>query len=117
MSDTMEDTPAASVASAAPRRLRLTMGTMMAFVLTAAVASALFAELSRLIKAPSVPSLRVDVPAIVLLGISLNAVALGCWRRLPPRQVLAQITLCCLLILGASWLWEWKYFRGLRYWL
>lgn len=104
-------------APAAPRRFRVSMRTLMIFVLAAAVASALFIELARPFKAKSLTTWAIDVPTIVLLGIALNAVALGCWLRISPDRVLVQFTLCCLLVLGGVWLWQSKFDRGLLYWL
>lgn len=113
-----DDAPRREAASAeeSTRRLRFTMRTLMIFVLTAAVASAMFGELARLLKGLPM-NLAIDVPSIVLTAIALNAVALGCLLRLSVDQVLVQITVCCLLVLAGAWLWEWKLDRGLRYWL
>lgn len=117
MTEAMDQMTEALSPETPARRVRLTMGTMMIGVLTAAVASALFAELRQLIKTPQSLALQVDVPTIVLLGISLNAVALGCWRKLTVEQVLAQIAICCFLILVGAWIWDAKLTRVLRYWL
>jgi hypothetical protein len=98
------------------RRFRFTMRSLMLFVLASAVASALFSAVRGVIPGTT-NTFRVDVPAIVLSAIVLNAAALGFWLRLSLNRVLVQVTVCCLLVLGGVWLWEWKFARGLLYWL
>ncbi|SIO25828.1 hypothetical protein SAMN05444166_3292 [Singulisphaera sp. GP187] len=117
MSDTMDDPPMELEPNVLPGRFRLTMRTMMIAVLTAAMASALFSELWRLLKASSTSNVHVDVPTIVILGICLNAVAIGCWGRLTLEQTFIQIAICCLMVLTAAWIWESKLTRLMRYWL
>src|SRR4051812_16155527 len=108
-----DESPARDTSPGAPaRRLRVRMSTLMVFVLTAAVASALFVELRRLLK-PMGSSARVDidVPTVLILGLALNAAALGALRRLAPVQVLVQISVCCLLFLTGVWACEWHLWR------
>ncbi len=58
-------------------KFRFTMATVMMAVVTAAVASALFAKTRNHIPTTSYPYLAVDAPAVFVISIVLTAVALG----------------------------------------
>jgi hypothetical protein len=114
------ETPAVEppAASAPPPRRYMHISTraIVVVALAAGVAGALFNDLKRLLAGASETYADVDVPAVLLLSVFLNAVAIGMWRRHSPTQIVVQATLCNLMILGAVTLWD-QDSRLLRYWL
>ncbi len=97
-------------------KFRFTMATVMMAVVTAAVASALFARARDHIPASSYPYLTVDAPAVFVLSIILTAVALGALKSHTPGQVMLQIDLACLSYFGLILLAEAGALRPLLYW-
>ena len=98
------------------RKLRFTMATVMMAVVTAAVASALFAKARDHIPTTSYPYLAIDAPAVFVISIVLTAVALGSLKSHSPGQVMLQIDLACLSYLGLISLAEAGAHRPLLYW-
>ncbi len=102
-------------------KVRFSMATLMIFVLTAAMASALFAEvrqhlpasLSRTVKDASWTT---DIPALLILAIGLTGIALGAWKGHSAVQMMLQIGLAYLGCLFLIWLQEAGLERAFRYW-
>lgn len=98
------------------KRLRFSMGTILVFVLMAAVGSALFVKLFRYSELITTPGWKLDVPALFLIAIALTAVALGAWKDHSPVQTMLQIAITCFGCLTFLWIAEAKYERAIRYW-
>lgn len=89
------------------RLVRFSIRSLMLLVLCAASASALFAKLQSL-WAPIGGDYVVDGPALVVLGIGLNAVFLAAIRKHSIYQYMFQVTVACGLLLGDVRLFEYK---------
>ena len=100
------------------RKFRFSMATAMVGVVTAAVASALFARLrDNLTTVPStLPYLSVDVPAAFVLSIAVTAMSLGAFKAHSPKQVLLQMVLAYLSYFSVILLAEAGAYRPLFYW-
>jgi hypothetical protein len=98
------------------RKVRFTMATVMMMVVTAAVASAVFAKARDHIPTAQYPYLSVDVPAVFVISIILTAVALGALKSHSPGQIMLQIVLACLSYFGLISLAEAGAVRPLLYW-
>lgn len=98
-----------------PMRLRISMASIMVLVVAAATASALFAKIAQLVSDGSA-ELKYDVPAIVVLGIALTAIALGTLRDHSGVQVMIQATVACLGFLSLIWIIEGGFYRVATYW-
>jgi len=90
----------------------------MVGVSTAAVGLVLYREVARLVgDSVSRNSTLIDLPVILPIGISLHAIAIGAWLNHSTKQILVQITLCCLWILGGIWIAKAEQQRLFTYWL
>ncbi len=98
------------------RKMRFTMATVMMMVVTAAVASALFAKARDHIPTAQYPYLSVDAPAVFVLSITLTAIALGALKAHSAGQIMLQIVLASLAYLGLISLAEAGFVRPLLYW-
>ena len=98
------------------RKMRFTMATVMMMVVTAAVASALFAKARDHIPAAQYPYLKVDAPAVFVISITLTAIALGALKAHSPGQIMLQIVLACLSYFALIGLAEAGAVRPLLYW-
>jgi hypothetical protein len=96
-------------------RFRLSLATMMMFVLMAAAASALFVEIHGRVGSGTA-GWELDVPILFLLSIGLTGVALGAWKAHTAVQTMLQVTLACLGCLALIWIAEAGFERGVRYW-
>lgn len=97
-------------------RFRLTLADGLMLVVAAASASALWAEIYRLIEVP-VWHWKQDSPTLVVLAIVLTAIALGSYKAHSFGQILLQVTIACLGYLSLIWLSEANELRLLLYWL
>jgi hypothetical protein len=98
------------------RKMRFTMATVMMMVVTAAVASALFAKARDHIPTAKYPYLRVDAPAVFVISIALTGIALGALKAHSAGQIMLQIVLAYLAYLGLISLAEAGAYRPLVYW-
>ena len=98
------------------RKLRFSMATMLMLVVTAAVASALFAKIRQHVPAVGQPYLRVDAPALFVLSIGLTAVALGAIKSHSGFQTMLQVIVACLSYLSLIALAESGQERPMLYW-
>ncbi len=96
-------------------RFRVSIATMLMLVLTAAVASAFFAEV-REHGGSSTPVWKIDLPTLATVAIASTAVALGSMKGHSPVQMMLQATLAYLGYLSLIWLGEAKMERPLLYW-
>src|SRR5271156_2522984 len=75
-------------------RLRISIATIMMFVVMAAAAMALFAKIQHLADDAAVPTgWKLDAPILFLLAIFLTSVALGSWKEHTGVQIMIQVTL------------------------
>jgi hypothetical protein len=98
------------------RKFRFSMATIMMMVVTAAVASALFAKARDHVPNAQYPYLSFDAPAIFVIGITLTAIALGALKAHSSGQIMLQIVLAYLAYLGLISLAEVGAVRPLLYW-
>jgi hypothetical protein len=95
-----------------PGVVRVTLGTAMVAVLTAAAASALFAKIHRVLT--PVPSntratplgLARDYPLVTLLAVGLTGIVVGCARRSGPNATMLPIAAACGVGLVLIWVVE-----------
>jgi hypothetical protein len=94
------------------------MADIALLVVAAATASALFAKVYQFYPPETAPypSLHLDAPLLLLLGIALTAITLGANKGHSLAQILLQTTLSCLGFLSLIWLAEAKQARLLLYW-
>jgi hypothetical protein len=97
------------------RLLRFSMGTVMMFVLMAAV-MALFVKIRQHTDGVLPVGWKLDVPSLFLLAIGLTAVALGSWKEHSAVQIMLQVTFACIGCLTLIWIGEAQYERAIRYW-
>ncbi len=97
-------------------RMRFTLATAMELVVTAAVASALFAKVHRYTPPSGLTYLRIDAPILFVLSIVLTAVALGSLKGHTPGQMMLQVVVACLGFLSLVTLAENHWQRPLLYW-
>ncbi len=98
------------------RKVRFTMAMVMMMVVTAAVASALFAKIRQHVAAPNQPYLKVDAPILFVLSIGLTAAALGALKGHTAVQMMLQMTVACLGFVVLIGLAEAGWVRPLLYW-
>ena len=98
------------------RKFRFSMATVMMLVVTAAVASALFAKARDHIPANQYPYMKVDAPAVFVASIVLTAIALGVLKAHSAGQVMLQVVLACLAYIALISLAEAHAFRPTLYW-
>jgi hypothetical protein len=97
-------------------RFRFSMGSLLMFVLMAAIASALFVKIRHYSEAITQVGWKIDAPSLFLIGIALTAVALAAWKDHSGFQVMMQVCLTCLGCLTFLWIAEGKHDRAVRYW-
>jgi hypothetical protein len=98
------------------RKIRFSMRTIAMLVLTAAVASALFAKIMQHTGAIAQPGWKLDAPSLFLVAIGLTALALGSWKEHTAVQTMLQMSLTCVGCLVLIWIGEAQQERALRYW-
>src|SRR5262245_50579205 len=96
-------------------KVRLSLSTLMMFVLMSAAGAALFAKIWQHSEGAGL-GWQTDVPTLFLLAIALTAVALASWKEHTAVQAMLQITLACLGCLVLIWIGEAGFGRALRYW-
>ena len=79
--------------------VRFTLVHTLAFVLAAAMASALWVEFYRINGGPSSDAQAFDFATLVVLALTLTGVAVGCCRGSTVLQILLQITASCGIVL------------------
>ena len=96
-------------------KIRFNLATGMMFVVSAAVASALFAKLYQF--NPGVATyLKIDGPALFVISIALTAIGLGALKNHSAVQTMLQIAVACLGFLILIELGEMHLKRPLLYW-
>lgn len=98
-------------------KVRLSLATMMMFVVMAAAGAALYVKILQYTgEAEAGLGWQVDIPTLFLLAIVLTGIALAAWKEHTAVQTMLQITLACLGCLSLIWIGEAGFGRGLRYW-
>lgn len=99
-------------------RFRVSIATMLMLVLTAAAASAFFAEVREHSGTfgSNTSIWKIDVPILATVAIASTAVALGSMKGHSLVQMMLQATLAYLGYLSLIWLGEAKMERPLLYW-
>ena len=97
-------------------KIRFNMATGMMFVVSAAVASALFVKVYQFIPGVGQTYLKIDAPALFIVSIALTAIGLGALKNHSAVQTMLQITVACLGFLILIELGEMHLKRPLLYW-
>ena len=97
-------------------RFRVSIATMMMFVVAAAAGAALFAKIRAHADTPTIAGLKTDAPMLLLLAIGLTTIALGSWKAHSAVQMCLQGTIACLGCLSLIWISEAQLERTTRYW-
>ncbi len=92
---------------AGSRWVRFSIWSMMLLVLASASASALFVKVRKLAE-PAGADLALDLPILVVLCITLNALFLTTIRKHNIYQLMIQVSVACGLLLGDIYLLESK---------
>lgn len=100
-----------------PRKFRFSMSTAMLAVVTAALASAVFARARAHVTVAGRPYLDVDVPAVFVISIALTALAFGALKAHSAKQVMLQMILAYLGYFSVILLAEAGATRPLLYWV